>query len=89
MFTDENQIINLADDSLLKKGAYWKNSKLGQFSGLLIKMVMQIIVYGPYKRVWNSDTHYNDVIMGAMASQITSLTSIYSSVYSGSNQSKI
>ena len=27
-------------------------------------------------------THYNDVIMGAMASQITSLTIVYSSVYS-------
>ena len=27
--------------------------------------------------------HYNDVIMSAMASQITSLTSVYSTVYSG------
>ena len=32
--------------------------------------------------------HYNDVIMGAMASQITSLTIVYSSVYSGSDQRK-
>ena len=31
---------------------------------------------------------YNDVIMAAMASQITSLTSVYSSVYSGTNQRK-
>ena len=30
--------------------------------------------------------HYNDVIMDAMASQITSLTSVYSTVYSGVNK---
>ena len=30
--------------------------------------------------------HYNDVIMGAMASQITSLTIVYSTVYSGEDQ---
>ena len=32
--------------------------------------------------------HYNDVIMGAMASQITSLTIVYSTVYSGADQRK-
>ena len=32
--------------------------------------------------------HYNDVIMGAIASQITSLTIVYSTVYSGADQSK-
>ena len=32
--------------------------------------------------------HYNDVIMGTMASQITSLTIVYSTVYSGSDQRK-
>ena len=32
--------------------------------------------------------HYYDVIMGAIASQITSLTIVYSSVYSGADQSK-
>ena len=32
--------------------------------------------------------HYNDVIMNAMASQITSLTIVYATVYSGSNQRK-
>ena len=32
--------------------------------------------------------HYNDVIMGAMASRITSLTIVYSAVYSGSYQRK-
>ena len=32
--------------------------------------------------------HYNDVIMGTMVSQITSLTIVYSSVYSGADQRK-
>ena len=32
--------------------------------------------------------HYNDVIMGAMVSQITSLTIVYSTVYSGADQRK-
>ena len=32
--------------------------------------------------------HYNDVIMGSMASQITSLTIVYSAVYSGADQRK-
>ena len=32
--------------------------------------------------------HYSDTIMGAMASQITSLTSVYSAVYSGVDQRK-
>ena len=33
-------------------------------------------------------SHYNDVIMSAMASQITSLTIVYSSIYSGADQRK-
>ena len=32
--------------------------------------------------------HYNDAIMGTMASQITSLTSVYSTAYSGAYQRK-
>ena len=32
--------------------------------------------------------HYNDVIMGTMASQITSLTIVYSNFYSGADQRK-
>ena len=32
--------------------------------------------------------HYNDVIMSAMTSQITSLKIVYSTVYSGANQRK-
>ena len=36
----------------------------------------------------NTAKHYNDVIMGAIASQITSLTIVYSIVYSGADQRK-
>ena len=32
--------------------------------------------------------HYNDVIMGSIAPQITSLTIVYSNVYSGADQTK-
>ena len=35
-----------------------------------------------------TDLHYNDVIMGAIASQITSLTIVYSMVYSDADQRK-
>ena len=34
----------------------------------------------------NWSSHYNDVIMGAMASQITNLAIVYSIVYSGADQ---
>ena len=36
----------------------------------------------------DASIHYSDVIMGAIASQITSLTIVYSSVYSGADQRK-
>ena len=39
-----------------------------------------------YRR--NQEVHYNDVIMGAMASQITSLTIVYSIIYSCADQRK-
>ena len=35
-----------------------------------------------------TNSNYNDVIMGLMASQITSLTIVYSAVYSGADQRK-
>ena len=38
--------------------------------------------YGIVGRQRNPSTHYNDVIMSAMASQLTGLTIVYSNVYS-------
>ena len=40
------------------------------------------------KAYWDSGPHYNDVIMDAIASQITSLTIVYSIVYSDADQRK-
>ena len=37
---------------------------------------------------WQDFTHYNDVMMSTVASQITSLTIVYSTVYSGADQRK-
>ena len=41
-----------------------------------------------YYRVRLYSKHYSDVIMGAMASQITNLTIVYSTLYSGADQTK-
>ena len=37
---------------------------------------------------WITNTHYSDMIMSAMASQITSLMIVHSTVYSGADQRK-
>ena len=47
-----------------------------------------IIVTGPYWPWPVSISHYGDVIMGAIASQITSLTIVYPSIYSDADQRK-
>ena len=47
-------------------------------------------IESPWWLTWKSyeNTHYNDVIMGMIPSQITSLTIVYSAVYSGADQRK-
>ena len=45
-------------------------------------------VVGVLNLKWIEIRHYNDVIMSAMVSQITSLMIIYSTVYSGTDQRK-
>ena len=42
----------------------------------------------PRCHMWSGPVHYSDVIMGEMASQITSLRIVYSTVYSGKGQRK-
>ena len=46
------------------------------------------VTTGPIKQYQLCHKHYDDVIMGTIASQITSLTSVYSTVYSDADQSK-
>ena len=41
-----------------------------------------------YLVLWTNSTHYGDVIMNTMASQITSLAIVYLTVYSGADQRK-
>ena len=41
------------------------------------------------KQQWWTTSHYDDVIMSAIASQITSLTIVYSTVYSGVDKKNI
>ena len=43
-------------------------------------------IFSIIKRLSASPHHYNDVIMSAMASQITSLTVVYSTIYSGTDE---
>ena len=45
-------------------------------------------LHGMLDTAIKSFSHYNDVTMGSIASQITSLTVVYSAVYSGANQRK-
>ena len=60
------------------------------------KVYMYIVFYhwelaNPKSRKMNpvlAVSHYNDVIMGTMAHQITSLTIVYSTVFSGADQRK-
>ena len=49
---------------------------------------IHIEMKGTLNRKSFKQIHYNDVIMSAMASQITSLTIVYSTVYSGVDQRK-
>ena len=61
---------------------------------ILIHISLKSVPYGSVDK-WSSLVqirayrgHYNDVIMGEIASQITSLTMVYSAVYSGEDQRK-
>ena len=62
------------------------NFKLGQRWLLKSHNVPRNVI--TYSKTDLRQTHYNDVVMGAMASQITSLTIVHSTVYSGTNQRK-
>ena len=50
----------------------------------MVSVGPRFLVNYQFYMIW----HYNDIIMGAKASQITSLTSVYSIVYSSEDQRK-
>ena len=47
-----------------------------------------LLVFSQAAEIAGCPGHFSDVIMGAIASQITSLTIVYSTVYSGADQRK-
>ena len=59
------------------------------FRNVIITLIITgTILWSPHTLFENRIYHYDDVIMEAIASQITSLTIVYSTVYSGADQSK-
>ena len=71
-------------------GAVKPPSNIGH-GGLITPHVflwMWLLIHALTPNVGLVNLHYIDVIMGAMASQITSLAIVYSPVYSGANRRK-
>ena len=62
----------------------WPHTSVLSNMRTVTKMGIPIFEYIPYIYVY----HHSDVVMGATASQITSLTIVYSTVYSGADQNK-
>ena len=87
-------IVVVNDFSREKLASVWRLLRKGFGEISARKLVLWRTSLGPLPRyslingqspqlVW---IHYDDVIMGAMASQIPSLTIVYSTVYSGADQ---
>ena len=76
--------LNFCCDQILCIMFYKLDSMTFILSEMIINYKLGYISIG----YWVHDMHYDDVIMGAIASQITSLTIVYSTVYSGADQSK-
>ena len=63
--------------------------RLNWFGNVTTGWLCYLLLYVQFsQRGQGSRLHCSDVIMGAMASQITSLTIVYSTVYSGADQRK-
>ena len=54
----------------------------------MIKKYKQTFMFAKMNSAWQGLNHNNDVIMTTIASQITSLTAVYSAVYSDADQRK-
>ena len=65
--------------------AFWKENPPAVPSHSATNAEDVSISWNHREKIYN---HYNDVIMGTMTSQITSLTIVYSAVCSGANQRK-
>ena len=78
-----------------RKNPFWKEKEnpcncnlQGHVLSVNQASVSKFYVFHLWFSMRKSYIHYNDVIMGAMASQITSLTIVYSTVYSCEDQRK-
>ena len=69
-------------------GSIWQWSNIDSHNGVAPTRQQTIIWTNDGLLYWNIHAHYNDVIMGVIASQITSLTIVYSIVYSDADQRK-
>ena len=70
-------------------GQIWVPHIYGYQQTLCLRKVSPLLISAMISNHRNiPKTHYNDVIMGAIASQITSLTIVYSIVYSDAYQRK-
>ena len=70
--------LSVSQITTIPEGRNWPRVQIGKMVGNKFSE----------KKSGNNAKNYNDVIMSAMTSQITSLTIVYSNVYSGANQRK-
>ena len=65
----------------------WKTNFLLSLGSRAFRSLCVCLWYSPWL-ITESTAHYNNVIMTTIASQITSLTVVYSIIYSGADQRK-
>ena len=73
---------NIKNNSgVIKSTNHFDPCKQFVFSNIILSKYLIYI-----ELIWMNDDHYSDVMMGALASQITSLTIVYSTVCSDADQ---
>ena len=70
--------------AIIKLSRWFHVSQLSKIEAQTMRIDLTIII----NKEGNVGMHYDDVIMAAIASQITSLTIVYSTVYSDADQRK-
>ena len=68
--------------------AHWWLANIGFAKRLSLFCITKQILYVDRRASFSDRSHYDDVRMGAIASQITSLTIVYSTVYLDADQRK-
>ena len=73
--------------TLMNDVLVWSTKEYESFTAKQLRSLICLVMTYIALLVLNH-LHYDDVIMGVMASQMTSLTIVYSTVYSGADQRK-